>query len=163
MEIYRRRFTKQKAQLINLEFKKLIDVIERIAKISSKLYDSKEIIGTDLEKILLVLKNISDYLYDKYGEYGAFEKEVITMLTTLYNPVLVKKEVEEGIAKEMKKRLPKELEKRLPKELEKKLFEVAEKALKNGLSIEVVAEISTLDIETVRKINNKLNNDKDND
>ena|GEM_PF-2270852 len=56
-----------------------------------ELYNSHEIIGTDLGKILRVLTNISEYLYNKYGEYSSIGKEVDIMVTTLYNPVVAKK------------------------------------------------------------------------
>lgn len=138
----------QKAQLIYLELKKLFDVSERVAKISSDLYNNKEIIGADFKKILLVLKNISDYLYDKYGEYPIIEKEVKTMLTTLYNPALVKKGIAEGI----EKRLPQEVQKKVQKEVQKEVEQIARTALEKGSDVDFVSEITKLDIETVKKI-----------
>ncbi|MDP4180660.1 MAG: hypothetical protein Q8942_06180 [Bacillota bacterium] len=126
----------EKAQLINVEFRKLIKVIEKVANISSDLFKRREIVGADFEKILLVLNNISDYLYNKYGEYKLIEEVNNMMLTTLYNPILVKKEV--------------------AKELEKEMLNVARTALEKGLTIDVVAEITKLDIETVKKIQEQL-------
>ena len=53
----------EKAQLINIEFKKLIKVIESVGKSSTELYEKEEINASDFERILLVLKNMSDYIY----------------------------------------------------------------------------------------------------
>lgn len=65
----------------------MIDVIKDIVNILGELYNSQEIVGVDLEKILRVLTNISEYLYNKYGEYSNIGKEVENMVTTLDNPV----------------------------------------------------------------------------
>jgi hypothetical protein len=56
-----------------------------------------------LEKILRVLTNISEYLYNKYGEYSSIGKEVDIMVTTLYNPVIAEKAKREGIEEGIEK------------------------------------------------------------
>ena len=151
---------KQKAQLIRLEFEELIEVVERIAKLSTKLYHSKEIMGTDLDKILSVLNNISDYLYNKYGEYKVFfEKEVKTMITSLYNPALIKKKVAEEV-KEVEKRLKLEAEQKAEQMAEQmaeqKAEQIARTALEKGADVGFVAEITKLHIKTVKRIQSEL-------
>ena len=89
----------EKARLINNEFEKLIVVIKSTLGIVGELYSSSEIIGSDLEKILRVLTNITEYLYKKYGEYTNVSKEVENMVTTLYNPAIKEEGIREGIEK----------------------------------------------------------------
>lgn len=89
----------EKARLINNEFEKLIVVIKSTLGIVGELYSSSEIIGSDLEKILRVLTNITEYLYKKYGEYTSVSKEVENMVTTLYNPAIKEEGIREGIEK----------------------------------------------------------------
>ncbi|TYQ13010.1 UNVERIFIED_CONTAM: hypothetical protein Cloal_4058 [Acetivibrio alkalicellulosi] len=128
-----RKTHEEKAQLINIEFNKLIKVIESVGKSSADLYEKEEINLSDFERILLVLKNISDYIYNKYGEYEKLEKEVENMLTSLYNP---------AIAKDSEK---------------KKAFEIAREAIKEGADIEFVAKITKLDKEVIINIKEELN------
>jgi len=45
----------------------LIKVIESVGKSLAELYEKEEMKAGDFERILLVLKNISDYTYNKYG------------------------------------------------------------------------------------------------
>ncbi|MDQ2085094.1 Rpn family recombination-promoting nuclease/putative transposase [Herbivorax sp. ANBcel31] len=122
----------EKAQLIKIEFNKLIKVIESVGKRSAELYEEEEIKSSDFERILLVLKSISDYIYNKYGEYKQVEKEVETMLTSLYNP---------AIAKESER---------------KKALKVAREAIKEGADVDFIAKITELDKETVIKIKEEL-------
>lgn len=132
----------EKAQLINIEFKKLIKVIESVGKSSTELYEKEEINASDFERILLVLKNMSDYIYKKYGEYRQMEKEVEAMLTSLYNPT---------IAKENRK-IGKEIGKK------EKALEIAKEALKEGADVDFIVKITKLDKETVLKIKEELQN-----
>jgi predicted transposase YdaD len=132
----------EKAQLINIEFKKLIKVIESVGKSSTELYEKEEINASDFERILLVLKNMSDYIYKKYGEYRQMEKEVEAMLTSLYNP---------AIAKENRK-IGKEIGKK------EKALEIAKEALKEGADVDFIVKITKLDKETVLKIKEELQN-----
>lgn len=78
----------RKGQLINEEFEKLIGTISVTMNILEELHESKEIYVSDLEKILRVIKNITEYLYNKYGEYKKVDEEVMEMVTTLYNPII---------------------------------------------------------------------------
>ncbi len=136
------RYGFEKAQLINIEFKKLIKVIESVGKSSTELYEKEEINASDFERILLVLKNMSDYIYKKYGEYRQMEKEVEAMLTSLYNP---------AIAKENRK-IGKEIGKK------EKALEIAKEALKEGADVDFIVKITKLDKETVLKIKEELQN-----
>jgi antitoxin component HigA of HigAB toxin-antitoxin module len=97
MGIYNsRRKEKEKAQLINEEFKKLLENIRSTIEILKELNEEQEIYVSDLEKILRVLTNITDYLYNKYGKYTQVGKEVYNMVTTLYNPAIENKGRMEG-------------------------------------------------------------------
>jgi hypothetical protein len=78
----------QKGHLINIEFNKLIVTIKTTINILDKLHKTKDIYISDLEKILRVIRNITEYLYNKYGEYKKVDKEVVDMVTTLYNPAI---------------------------------------------------------------------------
>ena len=116
----------EKARLINNEFEKLIVVIKSTLGIVGELYSSSEIIGSDLEKILRVLTNITEYLYKKYGEYTSVSKEVENMVTTLYNPAIK----EEGIREGMKKGIEKGMENLVIRLLKKKFSDIPEKYIK---------------------------------
>jgi len=97
----------EKAQLINLEIKRLMNIIKETLSIVDDLSRSKEILGSDLEKILLVLNNISEYLYNNYGEYEKVSKEVFVMLKTLVDPVVMNEGIEKGIQKGIEKGIEK--------------------------------------------------------
>jgi len=125
-----------KGRLINNEFKKLIEIIKATINILDELYNSREIIGTDLEKILRVLTNISEYLYNKYGEYSSISKEVDSMVTTLYNPV---------IAEEAKKKGKIE-----------GINEVALKMLKENVDITLIEKYTGLTNKEILKLKEKM-------
>ena len=86
----------EKVRLINEEFEKLTGTIRLTIKTLKELYESKELYIRDLEKILRVITNITEYLYHKYGEYNKVGWEVINMVTTLYNPIIKKEGKIEG-------------------------------------------------------------------
>lgn len=125
-----------KARLINEEFKGLIVVIENTIKVLEELYNGEEIICVDLEKILKVLANISEYLYKKYGEYSDIGKEVENMVTTLFDPV-VKKEVKMEAKAEAK-------------------AEVATNMLKEKMDIDLIVRLTGLTKEEVLKIKKEI-------
>lgn len=125
-----------KGKLINNEFKKLIEAIKATIKVLDELYNSHEIIGTDLEKILKVLTNISEYLYNKYGEYSSIGKEVDIMVTTLYNPVVAEKAKKEG-KKEGKK-------------------EVALKMLEENIDVNFIKKFTGLTSEEIVKLKEEI-------
>ncbi|TZE80255.1 hypothetical protein [Calorimonas adulescens] len=104
MSIYEsNRPEEEKAQLINEEFKKLIDTVNEVLNILNKLHDRKEIFTGDLKRILDVLVNITGYLYSKYGEYRKIDEEVTIMIKTLYDPAIKEEGIKEGIRKGIKK------------------------------------------------------------
>lgn len=86
----------EKSRLIREEFAKLEAIVKELALIVSGLYEDKEILGSDLEKLLVVVNNISGYLYDKYAEYTGTSKEVKIMITSLTDPVKVENAKKEG-------------------------------------------------------------------
>lgn len=130
----------EKARLINNEFEKLIVVIKSTLGIVGELYSSSEIIGSDLEKILRVLTNITEYLYKKYGEYTSVSKEVENMVTTLYNPAIK----EEGIREGMKKGI------------EKGRKNVAINMLKENLDIDLVVKFTGLPKEEIINLRQEI-------
>lgn len=134
----------EKAQLINIEFNKLIKLIGSIGKNTAELYEKKEIQISDFDRILSVLKNISDYIYNKYGEYKEKEKEVETVITSLYNPAVAKEGEKRGEER------GKEIGER------EKALKVARKALKEGADVDFVVKITELNKETVEKIKEEL-------
>jgi len=137
-----------KGKLIHIEFKKLIEVIKTTINVLGELYSSHEIIGTDLEKILRVLTNISEYLYNKYGEYGNIGKEVDIMVTTLYNPVVAEKAKREGIEEG--------IEKGIEKGREEERKDLALKMLKENVDVNLIEKITGLKSEEIIKLKEKI-------
>jgi len=129
-----------KGKLINIEFKKLIEVVKATINVLDELYNSHEIIGTDLEKILRVLKNISEYLYNKYGEYSSVSKEVDIMVTTLYNPIVAEEAKRKGI------------EEGIEKGIEKGIKEVALKMLQENVDVKLIEKFTGLKSEEILKL-----------
>lgn len=121
-----------KGKLINIEFKKLIEVVKATINVLDELYNSHEIIGTDLEKILRVLKNISEYLYNKYGEYSSVGKKVDIMVTTLYNPIVAEKAKRKGREEDGK--------------------EVAMKMLEEKVDVKLIEKFTGLKSEEILKL-----------
>ncbi|MCG8402555.1 MAG: hypothetical protein MJA84_13355 [Firmicutes bacterium] len=66
---------------------------------AGELHVRKELYISDLEKILRVITNITEYLYKKYGNYNKLGKEVRNMVTTLYNPAIKQEGIKKGIKK----------------------------------------------------------------
>lgn len=86
----------EKAQLINKEFEVLLATIKTTIDVLKKLKEQDEIYVSDLEKILKVMTNITEYLYNKYGHYTDVGNQVYTMVTTLYNPVIEERGKKKG-------------------------------------------------------------------
>jgi len=86
----------EKAHLINEEFKILLDTIRNTIDTLREINESNEILISDLEKILRVIMNITEYLYNKYGEYDKTSTEVYNMVKTLYDPAVEMKGKLEG-------------------------------------------------------------------
>jgi len=122
----------------SLELKETIMEAKRISEIISKegsqLFNSGEIDGDDLHRILLAVANLFEYLNTRYGEDEKLNEEVRSMTKTLYDPAVEQKGIEKG------------MEKGIEKGIEKVLI----MQYKKGLSIEYIAEISGLDVEYVR-------------
>jgi len=133
-----------------------MSIIKDTLNIVDDLSKSKEILGSDLEKILLVLNNISEYLYNKYGEYEKVSKEVFTMLKTLVDPVVMNEGIKQGIGKgELKnqqrlalKLLKKKL-KEIPSDIEKTInsiddIAILEKVIDNIFDINSVDQVKEM-------------------
>lgn len=86
----------EKKILIKAEFEKLEIIIKELLGIIKKSYEEKEILGYDLQNILDVIKNLSDYLYLRFDEYLDKQKEVKKMFQTLVDPIMCKEKFEEG-------------------------------------------------------------------
>ena len=85
-----------KSRLITEQFGLLKETIQHTVSILGELHDQQEIRTGDLERILRVLQNINDYLYQRYGEYQTIEEEVHHMVKTLYDPLVKQEGIKEG-------------------------------------------------------------------
>ena len=104
-----------------------MDIIRNTIDTIRELKESKEIFVSDLEKILRVITNISEYLYNKYGEYAKTGEEVYRMVKTLYDPA----DEERGIMKGKMEGILELLEEsgRVSESLSKKLKEQRDPAI----------------------------------
>jgi hypothetical protein len=93
----------EKAQLIKEEFDKLLDTMKLTINALRELDEKNEIIISDLEKILKVIININEYLYNRYGEYIKIDEEVYNMVKSLFDPAARKQALIEGEKKGKKK------------------------------------------------------------
>lgn len=126
-------------------------ISETIAKEAKILYDQTKIDGDDLHKVLLAIANIFEYLNRKYGNDEKLEQEVFDMTRTLYDPTVEEKGkklgrkegIEEG-RKEGKKEGIREGKK-----------EVAKRMLLKGMDIELIAQITGLDVKTIKGLDDK--------
>lgn len=130
-----RRTDAEKSQLITEQFALLKDTIEQTINVLRELHDQQEIQMGDLERILRVLRNINEYLYNKYGEYRTIEEEVDRMVKTLFDPVIWQEGIKEG-----------------------KMM-VAKRLLYSGLNLREVSEVTELSIEEVRVLLNPTETD----
>ncbi|MBU3159838.1 hypothetical protein KPL37_08750 [Clostridium frigoris] len=120
-----------------MEAKKISEVI---SKEGSQLFNSGEIDGDDLHRILLAVANLFEYLNTKYGEDVKLNEEVRSMTKTLYDPAVEQRGIEKGIEKGREEGMEKGIEKLILKQYSK------------GLSIEYIAEINDLDVEYVKAV-----------
>jgi hypothetical protein len=103
-----------------------------------------------------VVRNITEYLYNKYGEYEKVSKEVFIMLKTLVDPVVMNEGIEKGIEKgELKnqqrlalKLLKKKL-KDIPSDIEKTInciddIDILEKVIDNIFDINSVEQVKEM-------------------
>jgi hypothetical protein len=135
----------EKKRLIMAEFERMLATIKEIALIVGDLYNSKEINAYDLEQMLLIINNLTEYLYQKYSDYQEkpLNEEVGKMLTTLINPAILEKGREEGIKEGIK-------------EGEKKgKLDDAKNMLMEGLGIPLIVKITGLPEEEILKLTEK--------
>src|SRR5680860_945057 len=117
-------------------------IVENMANEAARLFQTEEIDGEDLHKILLANEELFRYLNSRYVNDEKLNEEVLSMTRTLYNPIVAEKAKLEGI---------------LEGKLEGKL-EAARNAVKKGFSLEDIAEITGLPLETVQKLKAELSN-----
>lgn len=133
MEKIKNRKTHTEQELRDL-IKEAQQIVESISNEAARLFKVKEIDGEDLHKILLANAELFRYLNSRYVKDEKLNKEVLSMTKTLYDPVVAEKAKLEG------------------------KLETARKALEKGLSMEDVAEITNLSLETVEKLKAELAN-----
>jgi predicted transposase/invertase (TIGR01784 family) len=109
-------------------------VAETIAREGRLLFDQGEIDGEDLNRVLVAVANLFEYLNGKYGSDKKLDEEVYAMTKTLYDPIVAEKAKIEG-------------------KIEGKI-EVAKKLISLGFPIEKIAEITELPIAEIRKLLN---------
>src|SRR5665648_703982 len=128
------------------ELRELIEqaqqIVEEMANEAARLFKVEEIDGGDLHKILLANEELFRYLNSRYVNDELLNEEVLRMTRTLYDPVVAEKAKLEG---------------KLEGIIEGKL-EAARNAVKKGLSLEDIAEITGLPLETVQKLKAELLN-----
>jgi len=115
-------------------------IVEEMANEAARLFKVDEIDGEDLHKILLANEELFRYLNSRYVNDEKLNEEVLSMTRTLYNPIVVEKA---------------KLEAKLEGKLEGKL-EDAKNAVIKGFSIEDIAEITGLSLETLQKLKAEL-------
>jgi predicted transposase/invertase (TIGR01784 family) len=119
-------------------FSRMLATIKEITLIVGELYYSKEINTYDLEQMLLIINNLTEYLYQKYSEYREkpLNEDVGKMLTTLINPAIL----EEGLKKGKEEGLK-----------EGKL-DVAKTMLAEGMAIPLIVKLTRLPEEEILKL-----------
>ena len=85
------------------------DVACNIAAESRNLYDSNELSGEDLRKILEAIHSIFEYLNNRYSQIDTLNEEVFSMIRSLHDPVMEEKLMEKGMEKGIEKGQRKEL------------------------------------------------------
>lgn len=86
----------EKQRLIIEELERLKQTIRSTMDVIGKLYNRREILLGDLNKMLRAIQSISQYLYASYGEYEAVNKEMKIMMKTLIDPKLIEQGRREG-------------------------------------------------------------------
>jgi hypothetical protein len=128
----------EKKRLISGEFDKIIETIKNIAGIIKELYVSNEINTHDLEQMLLILNNITEYLYEKYSQYRekTLKEEIGEMVTRFFDPVVLERERMEG-------------------KIEGKIDD-ARKMLAEGIAIPLIVRITELPEEKIFELKKDL-------
>ncbi len=149
MEKIKQRKTHTEQELRGL-IEKAQQIVEEMANEAARLFKVEEIDGGDLHKILLANEELFRYLNSRYVNDEKLNEEVLSMTRTLYDPVVAEKAKLEGIVEG-------KLEGIVEGEAKGKL-EAARNALKKGLSLEDIAEITALPLETVQKLKTEIFN-----
>ena len=154
LQVFKLRYQMEKIKLrkthTEQELRELIEkaqqIVEEMAHEAARLFKVEEIDGGDLHKILLANEELFRYLNSRYVMNEKLNEEVLSMTRLLYNPIEVEKAKQEGV-----------LEGEVKGKLEGKL-EAARNAVKKGLSLEDIAEITGVPLETVQKLKAELLN-----
>lgn len=136
----------EKKRLISGEFDKIIETIRNIAGIIKELYVSNEINTHDLEQMLLILNNITEYLYEKYSQYRekTVREEIGEMVTRIFDPVVLEKERMEG-----------KIEGKMEGKMEGKIDD-ARKMLAEGMAVPLIVRITELPEEKIFELKKDL-------
>jgi len=84
------------------EKERLREDIANLGKEIKWLIQEHELEGEDVHKIALAMTNLTEYLNSKYIKDEDFDKEVIMMTKTLYDPIVEGKGIEKGMEKGIK-------------------------------------------------------------
>jgi hypothetical protein len=128
----------EKKRLIMGEFEQLLTTVRESALIARDLYFGKEIDAHDLEQMLLIINNLTEYLYQKYPYYQEkpLSEEVGKLITTLFDPIVLEKGKEEG------------------------KLDVAKNMLSEGMELQVIVKITGLAEKEILKLKEELNKEK---
>lgn len=97
--------------------------------------------GEDVHKIALAMTNLTEYLNSKYIKDEDFDKEVIRVTKTLYDPLVE----EQGIAKGIEQGIEQGLER------------AARKMILKEKSDEEIMEVTDLPREVIEKLRREIN------
>lgn len=126
----------EKSMLITEQFALLKDTIQELLQTLGELRDQNEFLSDALGKMLDVIGNINTYLYKRYEEYAKIEEEADLMMKTYYSDLFtdgIEKGIEQGI--------------RI------KSIQIAKSLLNEGMSIEMISEITGLNYEEIAQLN----------
>jgi hypothetical protein len=76
----------EKSRRIREQLNELKLTIRETLQIMGELHDHKEVYTGDLDRMLSVVENITQYLFDRYGEYKEIHEEVRVMIRTVIDP-----------------------------------------------------------------------------
>lgn len=110
------------------EKQRLREGINNLSKEIKLLIDEHQLDGEDVHKIALAMTNLTEYLNNKYIKDEDFDKEVMRVTKTLYDPIVEEKGIEKGIKK------------------------VAIKMIMKGKSNQEIMEVTDLSIEEIEKL-----------
>ena len=136
----------EKKRLITAEFERMLATIREITLIVGELYFKKEINTYDLEQMLLIINNLTEYLYQRYSDYQEkpLNEEVGKMLTTLINPAILEQGREEGVKEGVKEGIK--------EGIKEGKADVARNMLREGLKIDLIVKITGLPEAEVLKL-----------